>query len=66
MTQQIKSNLSWQQISGLVLLRVVIGWHFAYEGLAKLLDDKWSAYFYLLDSKGWFQNIFFDTYHGLE
>jgi uncharacterized membrane protein YphA (DoxX/SURF4 family) len=31
------------QLSLLTALRVAIGWHFLYEGLAKLLDPNWSA-----------------------
>lgn len=46
------------QITALILLRWIIGWHFAYEGIAKLFDSNWSAYFYLLDSKGWFPGFF--------
>ena len=54
------NNLEKSQITVLVLLRIIIGWHFAYEGLAKLLDPKWSAYFYLLESKGWLHETFID------
>lgn len=42
----------------LVMLRVAIGWHLMYEGLAKLLQPNWSAYGYLMDSKGWFSQFF--------
>ncbi|MFP4548871.1 MAG: DoxX family membrane protein [Fidelibacterota bacterium] len=51
-------HLTTMQTTSLVLLRVIIGWHFTYEGLAKLFDAKWSAYFYLLDSQGWLRDIF--------
>jgi len=36
----------------LVLLRVAIGWHFLYEGLAKLLNPYWTSAGFLLESKG--------------
>jgi len=36
-------RLSSLQLALLTLLRVAIGWHFLYEGLAKLLDPSWSA-----------------------
>ena len=36
----------------LALLRVAIGWHFLYEGLAKLLTPNWSAGGFLLSSSG--------------
>jgi len=55
-----QTKLSGSQITALVLLRIIVGWHFAYEGIAKLFDSNWSAYFYLLDSKGWFPQIFHD------
>lgn len=43
----------------LVALRVLIGWHFLYEGLAKLSNPNWSGAGYLLDSGGFMKNIFF-------
>ncbi len=42
-----KAQLTW-----LVILRVFIGWHFAYEGLVKFLNPKWTSLPYLLDSQG--------------
>jgi uncharacterized membrane protein YphA (DoxX/SURF4 family) len=35
----------------LALLRIVIGWHFLYEGLTKLLDPAWSARSFLEGSR---------------
>lgn len=51
--QKGSSNLDYStyQLSGLVVLRVLIGWHFLYEGIAKLLNPYWSSAAYLLDSK---------------
>lgn len=46
------------QLTLLVALRVSIGWHLMYEGLVKLFQPGWSAYGYLMDSKGWFSGIF--------
>ncbi len=51
-------NYSKAQISWLVLLRVVIGWHFLYEGLVKLVNPNWSSVGYLLDSGGFMQGFF--------
>lgn len=42
----------------LVLARVFIGWYMLYEGLSKLFNPTWSAYSYLLESKGWFAPLF--------
>lgn len=47
----------WQLIS-LVTLRVLIGWHFLYEGMVKLINPDWSAAGYLLYSKWIFQGFF--------
>lgn len=55
-----KSNYqsySNSQLSFLVLLRVVIGWHFLYEGIAKLMNESWSSYGYLMDSKGFLSGL---------
>lgn len=46
------------QLSTLVLLRVLIGWHFLYEGIAKLIKPGWSAAGYLLQSKWIFSGLF--------
>jgi thiosulfate dehydrogenase [quinone] large subunit len=42
----------------LFILRVLIGWYFLYEGLAKVFTPNWSAYGYLIDSKGIFAPFF--------
>ena len=46
------------QLSSLVLLRLLIGWHFLYEGFAKILNPNWTAAGYLLSSKWIFSGIF--------
>jgi len=47
------------QLIALVVLRVMIGWHFLYEGVAKLQKESWTAAGYLKQAKGlfagWFQ-----------
>jgi len=48
-----------KQLSVLVILRVVIGWHIFYEGLSKLLNPSWSSIGYLMDSKGIFAEFFY-------
>ena len=42
----------------LTFLRMVIGWHFLYEGIAKLLIANWSAKSYLMGSKWIFAGLF--------
>ncbi len=46
------------QLTALVLLRVLTGWHFLYEGLVKLINPDWSAIGYLLDSSWIFEGFF--------
>lgn len=60
MTKKIASNLSYStwQVLFLTLLRVMIGWHFLYEGLIKLFSPAWSAKSYLSASVGPFSSIF--------
>lgn len=44
----------------LVLLRLLIGWHFLYEACVKLQNSSWSSRTYLLDYKGTTKELFFD------
>jgi thiosulfate dehydrogenase [quinone] large subunit len=46
------------QLFWLVSLRVLIGWHFLYEGLAKLMNPNWSSVGYLLDSEGFLKEFY--------
>jgi thiosulfate dehydrogenase (quinone) large subunit len=49
---------NWQTFS-LTFLRILIGWHFLYEGLSKLFSiPAWSAKSYLLGSVGPFAMLF--------
>jgi thiosulfate dehydrogenase [quinone] large subunit len=36
---------------------VLIGWHFLYEGVSKLINPNWSSAAYLLDSKWIFSGL---------
>ncbi len=45
-------------LTALVALRMLIGWHFLYEGVAKLTNPLWSAAGYLQASEGWFSGLF--------
>lgn len=45
-------TLSRPALIALTLLRVVIGWHFLYEGVAKLSAASWSAAGYLQQARG--------------
>ncbi len=45
------------QVGALVALRLLVGWHFLYEGLAKLANPYWTSAGYLADSKGFLHGI---------
>ena len=42
----------------ITVLRILIGWHFLYEGISKLLTTGWSAKTYLMESRWIFAGIF--------
>lgn len=46
------------QVGTMVALRVLIGWHFLYEGLAKLLNPYWTSAGYLAESRWLFKGLF--------
>jgi uncharacterized membrane protein YphA (DoxX/SURF4 family) len=46
------------QIRIFTLIRIIIGWHFLYEGLAKLFNPNWSSAPYLLESTWIFSGFF--------
>ena len=54
-------GLTLPQMTAVVVLRVLIGWHFLYEGLSKLTTPGWSASGYLTQSRGPFAALF----HGM-
>ncbi len=51
-------NYSNKQLFGLTFLRVLIGWHFLYEGLVKFYTPGWTAKPYLLGAVGPFAPMF--------
>ncbi len=51
------SELTTAQTGSLVLLRLLIGWHFLYEGVIKLYSPGWTAKGYLL-SASFLQPVF--------
>lgn len=54
----ISSRYSNLQATSLVVLRILIGWHFLYEGLVKVTNPDWTAAGYLLDSGGFMAGFF--------
>ena len=56
MNEQI--SYSRTQTFWLVILRLLIGWHFLYEGIVKLLNSGWTAFPYLMDSDGFLSEFY--------
>jgi thiosulfate dehydrogenase [quinone] large subunit len=53
-----KQTYTNPQTFWLVILRLLIGWHFLYEGLSKFFIPGWSAKPYLMDSQGFLSGLF--------
>jgi thiosulfate dehydrogenase [quinone] large subunit len=51
-------NDSKGQTIAITTLRIVVGWHFLYEGLSKLFQPDWTSRAYLMDSKGFLSGFF--------
>lgn len=41
-----------------IMLRVLIGWHFLYEGIVKLYNPDWTAFGYLASAQGPLKSVF--------
>lgn len=52
------SNYSKTQKNMLIIMRVLIGWHFLYEGVIKLYNPLWTSKGYLASSEGPFSGLF--------
>ena len=52
------ARLSRSAMIAITLLRVIVGWHFLYEGIAKLTSPSWSAAGYMRASRGPFAEFF--------
>jgi thiosulfate dehydrogenase [quinone] large subunit len=53
-----EAKLSRSAMIAIIFLRIVIGWHFLYEGIAKLTSPSWSAVGYMRASRGPFAALF--------
>jgi thiosulfate dehydrogenase [quinone] large subunit len=51
-------TLSRSAMISITVLRVAVGWHFLYEGIAKLTSPAWSAAGYLKQARGPFADLF--------
>ena len=48
---------NWPMVA-ITVMRVAVGWHFLYEGIAKLTASSWSAAGYLKQARGPFADLF--------
>jgi thiosulfate dehydrogenase [quinone] large subunit len=53
-----EAKLSRSALIAITVLRVVVGWHFLYEGIAKLTSSSWSAVGFMRASRGPFAALF--------
>ena len=53
-----EGKLSRWPMVAITVLRVLVGWHFLYEGIAKLTSASWSAAGYLKQARGPFADLF--------
>jgi len=61
LVSKIDNKYSTTQLTVLVILRLVVGYHFLYEGFDKLLSSNWTSSSFLLQAN-W---IFSDYFHSL-
>ena len=60
MSRSADTPLGGFQLTTLVVLRMLVGWHFLYEGVAKITSVQWTSAGYLQASQGWFSEFFQD------
>jgi thiosulfate dehydrogenase (quinone) large subunit len=53
-----EAKLSRSALIAITVLRVIVGWHFLYEGISKLTSPSWSAAGYMRVSRGPFAAFF--------
>ena len=56
----INNSYTRPQFYMLLILRIVIGYHFLYEGFNKLFADAWSSGGFLIQSKWLFSDFFIE------
>ncbi len=52
------SKKRWNLKDTTVLLRILIGWHFLYEGVIKVYDPEWTSFGYLASAQGPLESLF--------
>ena len=49
---------SWELKHSVALMRILIGWHFLFEGIIKLYNPNWTSFGYLASAQGPLKDIF--------
>ncbi len=49
---------AWSLKDSVVVLRILIGWHFLYEGIIKLYNPDWTSFGYLASAQGPLKQVF--------
>ena len=52
------TNSKWELKTTITLLRVLVGWHFLYEGIIKIYNPDWSSFGYLASAQGPLRTLF--------
>ena len=58
MNTNLLSKLKKWEVWTVSVLRMVIGWHFLYEGVAKIAVENWSSQSYLANTTGFFSSFY--------
>lgn len=54
----VESKRFWDLKASVTFLRILIGWHFLYEGIIKMYSPDWTSFGYLASSQGFMKPIF--------
>ena len=58
MNTNLSSKFKKWEVLVVSVLRMAIGWHFLYEGIAKIVADSWSSQAYLANTTGFFSPFY--------
>ena len=58
MKTNLTSKLKKWEVPAVSILRMAIGWHFLYEGIAKIVVESWSSQSYLANTTGFFSPFY--------
>ena len=55
-----ENKKGWSLKNSVVILRILIGWHFLYEGIIKLYNPEWTSFGYLASAQGPLKQVFME------